>query len=207
MVSLAFSSNESYEGKNYTIEYAFVLTDPDYSKINEYTSDLDKTYYSSNEETYYQKSEYIGRSIYFNVTIKEDLFSTCDDRCSLCYKRDFNSCIICKYNYTFNEEEKICFSKTLSQTTIKMPDTSILQTTQLFTTLFFTPITTIISSPYSSLLESSTQNTNSLSFNQNDLFSTSLFKSSIFSSIPKSLSKQSFITSTGIFKYLDIIAT
>ena len=196
MVSLAFSSNESYEKKNYTIEYAFVLTDPDYSKINEYTSDLDKTYYSSNEEAYYQKSEYIGRSIYFNVTIKEDLFSTCDDRCSLCYKRDFNSCIICKYNYTFNEEEKICFSKTLSQTTIKMPDTSILQTTQLFTTLFFTPKTTIITSPYSSLLESSTQNTNSLSFNQNDLFSTSLFKSSIFSSIPKSLSKQSFITST-----------
>ena len=196
MVSLIFSSNETYEGKNYTIEYAFVLTDPDYSKINDYTSDLDRTYYSSNEEAYYEKYEYIGRSIYFNVTIKEDLLSTCNDKCSLCYKRDFNSCIICKYNYTFNEEEKICFPKTLPQTTIIVPDTTILKTTQIFTTLLLTPITTIISSPYSSFLESSSINTNSLSLNQKDLFPKPISKSSIFSSIPKSLLNQSLITST-----------
>jgi hypothetical protein len=192
MISLSFSSNETYEGKNYTIEYAFVLTDPDYSKIDNYVSELDRTYYCYNEEAYYQKSEYIGRSIYFNVTIKEDLFSTCNDKCSLCYKRDSNSCIICKYNYTFNEEEeKICFSKTLPQTTILLPNTTILKTTQLSTTLLFTPITTLISSPYSSFLKSSSLNSNSLSINQNDLFSTS-----IFSSFPKSSSKQSLIIST-----------
>ena len=191
MISLSFSSNETYEGKNYTIEYAFVFTDPDYSKIDDYASDLDRTYYSSNEEAYYQKSEYIGRSIYFNVTIKEDLFSTCNDKCSLCYKRDSNSCIICKYNYTFNKEEKICFSKTLPQTTIILPNTTILKTAQLSTTLLFTPITTLISSPYSSFLKSTSLNTNSLSLNQNDFFS-----KSIFSSFPKSSSKQSLITST-----------
>ena len=196
MVSLVFSTNETFEGKNYTIEYAIVLTDPDYSKINEYTSDLDKTYYSSKEEAYYQKSEYIGRSIFYNISIKEDLFSQCDDKCSLCYKRDFNSCIICRYNYTFNGEEKICFSKILPQTTILTPETTILQTTQLFTTLLFTPITTVISSPYSSIIESSSQNTHSLSLEENYLFSTSISKPSIFSSNSISLPKQSLITST-----------
>lgn len=67
----------------------------------------------------------------------------------LCYKRDFNSCIICKYNYTFNEEEKICFSKTLPQSEIIMPNTTILQTTQLYTNLLFTPISTFLTNPKS----------------------------------------------------------
>jgi len=60
MVFLVFISNETYEGRNFTIEYAFVLTDPDYSKINDYISDKDTTYHNYKEEEYYQKSEYIG---------------------------------------------------------------------------------------------------------------------------------------------------
>ena len=115
-LSLIFQSNEEYIGMNYSIEYAFVIEEPEYSKINDYISNKDDSLANNNEENYYTQEEYIGKTAFFNITIKEDLISTCNDKCSLCYRRDINLCTICKYNYTFNEEEKICFPNPLLQT-------------------------------------------------------------------------------------------
>jgi hypothetical protein len=179
--TLIFPSNLSYEGKNYTIEYAYVLTDPDYSKVNDYISNADYYYYVSSEETYYQKSDYIGRSIYFNITISEDLISSCDDKCSLCYKKDNNSCVICKYKYTFNGNEKICSPNPSSQTIIEMTDTILSQTSNPYSSL----LSTSISSSYSSYLKSSYINTQIQSLE-------------IFSSLPTSMpiSDHSLITTS-----------
>ena len=190
--TLIFPSNETFEGQNYTIEYAYVLTDPDYSEVNNYTSRVDDSYYDSSEETFYKKFEYIGRSIYFNITISEDLFSSCDDMCSLCYRRDNNSCVICKYNYTFNGTEKICLPNPLSQTTLEMTDTILSQTSNPYSSL----LSTEFSSSYSSYLKSSAINTELESLEKNSI--TSLSKSEIFSSLPTSIpiSESSLITTT-----------
>ena len=192
--TLIFPSNETYEGKNYTIEYAYVLTDPDYSEVNNYSSKYDDAYGDSNEEEFYKKYEYIGRSIYFNITISEDLTSSCDDICSLCYKRDNNSCVICKYNYDFNGNEKICLPNPLSQTEIEMTDTILSQTSNPYSSL----LSTTFSSLYSSYLQSSDINTQLLNIKQDSLYSTSISTSEIFPSIPTSIpiTENSLISST-----------
>ena len=181
--TLIFPSNLTYEGRNYTIEYAYILTDPDYSKVNDYISNVDDSYCGPSEERYYQKSEYIGRSIYFNITISEDLISSCNDKCSLCYKKDNNSCVICKYKYTFNGNEKICFPNPLSQTTIAMTDTIFSQTSNPYSSL----LSTSFSSSYPTYLKSSSINTQLQSLEQNSLYSISISKSEIFSSLPISM--------------------
>ena len=117
-LSLIFQSNEEYIGMNYSIEYAFVIKEPEYSKINDYITYKDDLFGNNYEQNYYKQEEYIGKTAFFNITIKEDLISSCNDKCTLCYRRDINLCTICKYNYTFNEEEKICFTNPLLKTTI-----------------------------------------------------------------------------------------
>ena len=193
--TLIFPSNEFYEGKNYTIEYAYVITDPDYSKVNDYISNYDFSYYESNEIDYYQKSEYIGRSIYFNITITEDLISSCNDKCSLCYNRDNNSCVICKYNYTFIGNGKICFSNPLSQTTIPMSDSILSQTSNPYSSL----LSNTFSSSYSSHIKPTEIKSQLQSLKQSNLYSSSIYKPIISSSIPTSIplyEKLSLITTT-----------
>ena len=62
---LFFEEREEYKGMNYTIEYAFVVIEPEYSIINTYTSDIDDSYGNSLEKNFYMKKEYIGRTAFF----------------------------------------------------------------------------------------------------------------------------------------------
>ena len=126
-LSFEFDSNEEYKAMNYTIEYAFVVIEPVYEMIDNPIYKKDSINANTKKEnSSYVRKEYIGKSAFFNLTIKEDMTSNCNDKCSLCYKNDSNYCTICKYNYTFNDQEKIC-SDSLSQTTIPttLPKTTI----------------------------------------------------------------------------------
>ena len=164
---LFFEESEEYKGMNYTIEYAYVGIDPEYSKINTYISEIDNSYGNEFEQNYYEKKEYIGRSAYFNLTIEENLTSICNDKCILCYKKDINYCVICRYNYTFNGNEKICFSiiestiplttilTTSKMTTIFLPSTFLAITTEIQTTIPYIIPTTNLIIPETSLLSSS----------------------------------------------------
>ena len=111
-VSLYFETHENFAKNNYTFEYAYVLTEPKYDDILNYTSNIEDTYGNKKEDekNYYRNYDYVGKSSYFTIIIKEDLITNCsDDLCSLCFKN--YTCITCKYNYTFNNSKKTCLSK------------------------------------------------------------------------------------------------
>ena len=112
-VSLLFNSNGNYEKKNYTIEYAYVLREPNYDEINNnnYLVYTDETYGNIRDKrAYYNYYEYSGKSSYYEIIISEELISNCnDDLCALCFTN--NTCITCKYNYAFINEGKICLKE------------------------------------------------------------------------------------------------
>ena len=118
-VSLNFETHDNYEQSNYVIEYAYVLEEPNYENMTTYYSAIEesKGNQKENEQNYYQKYEYTGKSSDFTIIIKENLINNCyDDSCSLCFTN--YSCITCKYNYTFNNNKKTCFQKPFIPTTI-----------------------------------------------------------------------------------------
>ena len=112
-VSLFFNSINDYKIKNYSIEYAYVLKEPDYDDIikNNYLTYIDDSYGNKieNEKNYYKYYEYIGKSSYFNIIINDNITTDCNSvLCNLCFIN--YTCITCSYNYTFINNKKICFS-------------------------------------------------------------------------------------------------
>ena len=197
---LFFEERDEYEGMNYTIEYAFVVIEPEYSQINTYISDIDNSYGNEIEENYYEKNEFIGKSAYFNLTIEENLTSICNDKCSLCYMKNINYCVTCKYNYTFNNNEKICFEiieSTIPLTTILTPS---MMTTNLFTSTFLT-ITTEIQTTVPNIIH-----TTNLITPKTTLFSSTIITLSSLISTTEFLETTSPIESTNLkSKYSTII--
>ena len=118
-VSLNFETHENYIKKDYIIEYAYVLEEPNYEVMEAYYTYIDKSKgnQQENEKNYYKKYEYIGRTSNFSLIIKENLTNNCyDDSCSLCLTN--YTCIICKYNYTFNNNNKTCFPDPFAPTNV-----------------------------------------------------------------------------------------
>ena len=149
-VSLYFDSNEEYKKGNYIIEYAYVLTEPNYEDINTYANTTETKGENINEKNYTQYNEYTGKSSNFTVIISDDLITNCkDEKCALCFKNF--ACITCKYNYTFNSntKEKTCLPEHSKLTTIPKQSltttiTTILTTTpKIKTTISKIPTTTI----------------------------------------------------------------
>ena len=143
-VSLNFETHKNYEKKDYIIEYAYVLEEPNYEDIINYYTYIDesKGNQQTNEQNYYKKYEYTGRSSNFALIIKENLTTNCyDDSCSLCLTNYI--CITCKYNYTFNNNEKTCFPNPYAPTTILTTIPTTIPTTVL-TTIPTTIPTTIL---------------------------------------------------------------
>ena len=147
-VSLHFNSNEEYKKGNYIIEYAYVLTEPNYEDINNYTNTT-KTYGDNiDEKNYYKYNEYTGKSSDFILIISNDLITNCnDEKCALCFKN--YTCITCKYNYTFNKNtnEKTCHSEHSKFTTIAKQSLTTTITKILTTTQKIKTPTTIIKVP------------------------------------------------------------
>jgi hypothetical protein len=154
-VSLNFETHKNYEKKDYIIEYAYVLEEPNYEDIINYYTYIDesKGNQQTNEQNYYKKYEYTGRSSNFALIIKENLTTNCyDDSCSLCLTN--YTCITCKYNYTFNNNKKTCFSNPYAPTTIL---TTI--PTTIPTTIFTTIPTTIPTTIFTTIPTNNQQNT------------------------------------------------
>ena len=109
-VSLYFEAHENFAKKDYIIEYAYVLEEPDYDDISTYTTDIDDSHGNNieNEKNYYTRYEYTGKSSYFVLKITEDLITDCNDAsCILCFTN--YTCLTCINNYTFNNNNhKIC---------------------------------------------------------------------------------------------------
>ena len=101
-VSLSFDTHEQYTKGNYVIEYAYVLTEPNYENINNYIHNSDSIYGSiEDEKNHYEYNEYTGKSSNFTLVVSQNISTNCNDtNCALCFTN--NTCITCKYNYTFN---------------------------------------------------------------------------------------------------------
>ena len=105
-LSLSFKLLPFYEEVNYTIEYAVVVKE-DYQILYNLSDEL-QTKNSFNESEYYECKKYTGKTSYFNLIIKNNLKRDCNDICDLCNDNNIDYCVTCKYNYSFNNEEKSC---------------------------------------------------------------------------------------------------
>ena len=74
-----------FSGKNYNsficnLQYNYKVIEPE----NEYNVYLNET--DGDNETYIQKEEYIGRLTYFDIILKENLSTECNNKnCDLCF--------------------------------------------------------------------------------------------------------------------------
>ena len=105
-ISLSFQSHPFYEEVSYTIEYAVVLKE-EYQILYNLSDDI-QTKNDFNESEFYECKKYTGKTSYFNLIIKNNLTRYCNDMCDLCYDDNINYCVTCKYDYSFNNEEKNC---------------------------------------------------------------------------------------------------
>ena len=107
---LKFKSDGTYNQGIFNIEFSFIITEPDYGTNNNYMIYIDDRSgnYLKNEEPYYQRHEYIGRNMDLNITLSKSLTKSCSyDKCSLCYNENKETCITCKYNFDFDEDNNI----------------------------------------------------------------------------------------------------
>ena len=122
-VTLKFKSNSIYPKNDYNIEFAFIITEPNYETTNNYMIYIDETKGNNKkqEKNYFQKYDYIGKDLDFKMTISKNLTTACiSNDCSLCYEEKKEICVTCKYNFSYIPENKtkICFEKEKIPTTI-----------------------------------------------------------------------------------------
>ena len=120
--------------QNGKIEYAMVLTEPNYTEFNQYSPIIDDSYCGEidDEEDFFENNLYVGKTSYINIIIdSESITNDCNnENCSLCLKNDDMFCITCKYTYQIKNGEKECLSYNLdkesiiSQSIPKVPITS-----------------------------------------------------------------------------------
>jgi len=113
-VELFFTKEIVNLQKNARIEYAMVLTEPEYEKYNQYASTIDNDYCKENgidncndEKNYFKKKSYIGRTSYCDIIINsEEFINECDEHCIICSKSNNLECLNCEYNYELSDNDK-----------------------------------------------------------------------------------------------------
>ena len=107
-ISISLENQENIE--TYNINFALVLSEPNYNNINDYTSFIDNQFGNGQEENYYNQNDFIGRHSYFKI-IKNHLLSKsgCEnEECALCYGDIKSKCITCNGEYKISEGFKLC---------------------------------------------------------------------------------------------------
>ena len=144
--------------QNGKIEYAMVLTEPDYDIFNQYSPIIDTSYCDgdgTDEESIFKenKNKYVGKTSYINIIINsEEISNNCNENCDICLNNNNKTCITCKFSYKIINEEKQCLSNNTNETESMItipkttqPITTIPKTTQPITIIPKTtqPITTM----------------------------------------------------------------
>ena len=86
--------NNIYNKSECKIEYSIIVTEPEYEEFENYPININTTYGNDNEEIFSnQKHKYIGKSIYYNIILSENLSNKCKNlSCALCFEKNI-SCI------------------------------------------------------------------------------------------------------------------
>ena len=104
--------NNIYSKFEFKLEYAFIVTEPDNEDNKKYPIKI-LTDFDDSNELFFQKDAFIGKTLYFNVSLNEDLSTNCKDKeCPQCLAKDLNQCI---YNYIGCSNEKILNNDCLDQ--------------------------------------------------------------------------------------------
>ena len=100
------------------IEYAMVVTEPNYDVYKEYNAIIDSSYCDGDGEDEAEifnnnKNQYIGKTSYINIIIdSEAITDNCNNiYCEFCLNDNEKICIRCKYTYKIVNEEKICLTE------------------------------------------------------------------------------------------------
>ena len=94
--------NNNYHIDNCSFFYHYIITEPEREIYDSYPSQIVIDFGDDNEEYFNsQKKEYIGRTSYFNIYLKDNLDIECNKSCNLCLKDKPDFCITCNNNYYF----------------------------------------------------------------------------------------------------------
>ena len=95
---------DNYLKDNCSFEYNYIIIEPDRDIYDNYTNYLEISYGDDNEDEFNSmKTPLIGRTSYFNISLKNNLVRTCDDsNCDLCIESSSDICITCKSNSYFD---------------------------------------------------------------------------------------------------------
>ena len=87
-----YYDDEEIEKGEYKIEYAGVVTEPDFNIFIQYP-EFNDTYFQvhSDYSEKFEKSTYIGKTTFYIINITEDLISNCLNNCKLCFSN--SNCI------------------------------------------------------------------------------------------------------------------
>ena len=98
-----------FSGINYNaficnLQYYYIITEPDLDEYDMYPILIDG--YNETNDINYEKEEYYGRLTYYNITLKQNLSSECNDiTCNICFMNNKSFCI--EYNSNFSYEGKM----------------------------------------------------------------------------------------------------
>ena len=109
-IHFKFKSEKIFKKGNYTIEYAFALTEPDYEIFEQNIGSIYEEYGNDkkSEKDFFKKNEYIGKASNFQGILSENLQSECKEKiCSLCYSNNFKKCITCLNDFDYDAYTKI----------------------------------------------------------------------------------------------------
>ena len=92
-IKIKFKDN-IYNQSECKLEYSIIVTEPKYEEFEKYPIKIITTYGNDSEEIFNaQKHRYIGKSIYYNIILSEDLSIHCKNlSCALCFEKNI-SCI------------------------------------------------------------------------------------------------------------------
>ena len=111
--------NDLSNQENYTIEFASVLTEPNYKKMENFVFYKNTNFFESEDDYNKLKNIYIGKTSFFTIYGFSELSLNCSNKlCDLCKKINKNECISCKFGGFYDKtiEEKICYEEQLLKT-------------------------------------------------------------------------------------------
>ena len=135
-IKLKFEDN-NYLADNCSFEYSLIIIEPDKDEYDDYTKHIDLYFEDETESEFNSmKTPLIGRTSYFNISLKNNLIKSCSHiNCDLCLEISPSTCIICKSDSYFDFIDgtaiKICnqsFSElqtTIIETTLPKIETTL----------------------------------------------------------------------------------
>ena len=108
-IQLFFTENE-YEINTCSLKYRLIVTEPDYEEYNKYPYYILKES-DEDEQSSFTKTLYEGKVGKYDIEINEQLITNCGEEninCNLCLETNKSYCFICKYDYIYINNTKIC---------------------------------------------------------------------------------------------------